>query len=74
MAMRCLAVLVLEPNEPLLRLGIGQVRDCRDSFDRVGGQLTRARDRVTKIGPEAGPASEAGPLFFFSEAGPVFFF
>ena len=38
----------LEPNEPLLRLGIGQVRD---RIDREG---TRARDCVTKVGPEAG--------------------
>ena len=42
----------LEANEPLLRLGIGQVRD---RIDREGGQLTRARDCVTKVGPEAGP-------------------
>ena len=44
-------VYTLEPNEPLLRLGIGQVRD---RIDREGGQLTRARDCVTKVGPEAG--------------------
>ena len=43
---------VLEANEPLLRLGIGQVRD---RIDREAGQLTHARDCVTKVGLEAGP-------------------
>ena len=48
--------LPLEANEPLLRLGIGQVQD---RIDREVGQLTHARDCVTncvtKVGLEAGP-------------------